>query len=1112
MYNIKHGYGCGIKATLLTASGEVCDLRRARYKGAVLVLPNGSTIPCADVSVDDITNTMYVRLLGDRELTTIGRYGILFNVKLANGVMYSSPIVMFADVQDDAEMEYRELNISIAVTVTYLPSNVAYTGSSPKISPNGTWLVYNDELNAYEDTGEPASYAGLTGEIQEVRESVETRTTTTFITEAVDVDWKTVGKNADGKLCVIGGDTQVADFIEGYLQANEYAKMTAIAQIYASMKWVEGKKYITASDIPSLVSAFTNDKGYITRDAIAPYAKKATTLGGYGITNAYTKEETNSKFFATTKIDGKTIKRDADGFMYVDFDGLPIDNETIYWDNGILKALGGGGGGGGVADSVAWVNVTGKPTWITDTKPKYDYSEILNLPDLSLYVSFGWIEKRGFITASALNGYATQSWVEDQGYLTEITSGDIESILGYQPYDGDANHKGFLTASALNGYATETFVNTALSNYLPKSGIAVGASTLANYFSSRPTSATPTAQSNGTMIQFKATSSMTEGKPSADAHVLHFYWDANSGYNAQFAIPNNPNGGHPQWRAMNGTTWGDWITLLDSGNFTDYALSLSGGTINGLVTISGSRADGGKNYVLAPFFKTSYCHLNVNLDNSFRTTLLGINDTSNDFIKPFRLGGSDQGMLKGNYAPIMAWGVGDTHAFINISPYATNKQNSQIGGGVGDKILWTEYLLHSGNFADYALPKDGNAVSATKLETARSIWGQSFDGTGGVNGHFTSTGGHGGFTLYAGIRHNEAISIERTSHDGTWLGLGIALNLDGNVGIGTVSPSEKLEVSGNVKATKFIGDVSGNAATATKLESSVNIWGQSFDGTGNVYGPATMNGSSVDLFWKCEGSQYALGFGIGSGNTNRGIYDFTNNSWLMYRDATLNIYFPKGNMCIGASGEASSTNRSLLNIDAFVPTNSIQLGSVSGNMLSIGVAGVYGTHIYTTGDGNGHINVCRSDANPIAYNLLLQELGGNVAVGGTTASAKLHVHGNLLTEGGITMYSQRSLKNILSYDGLSLEQLSMIQPIKFTWKDGRDNRYHVGGIADDVQSVIPEVIYRSNDYLTMDYGNAGFYVAASLIKPVVDHEQRIKVLESENKALREEIRQLKQTA
>ena len=59
--------------------------------------------------------------------------------------------------------------------------------------------------------------------------------------------------------------------------------------------------------------------------------------------------------------------------------------------------------------------------------------------------------------------------------------------------------------------------------------------------------------------------------------------------------------------------------------------------------------------------------------------------------------------------------------------------------------------------------------------------------------------------------------------------------------------------------------------------------------------------------------------------------------------------------------------------------------------------------------------------------------------------------------------------------------------------------------------VLPEVIYKTgeDDTLTMDYGNAAFAIAASLIKPVVNHEERIKMLEEENKRLKEEVEQLK---
>lgn len=92
-----------------------------------------------------------------------------------------------------------------------------------------------------------------------------------------------------------------------------------------------------------------------------------------------------------------------------------------------------------------------------------------------------------------------------------------------------------------------------------------------------------------------------------------------------------------------------------------------------------------------------------------------------------------------------------------------------------------------------------------------------------------------------------------------------------------------------------------NVASATKLQTARKIWGQDFDGTGNVNGVITDTGSSRDIGLICQGSSYKLGFIIGSGNTNRGIYDHTNNSWLLYRDASTNVLIPQGNVGIGTT-------------------------------------------------------------------------------------------------------------------------------------------------------------------------------------------------------------------
>ena len=79
------------------------------------------------------------------------------------------------------------------------------------------------------------------------------------------------------------------------------------------------------------------------------------------------------------------------------YDGLPIDNATIYWDldengNKILKAV---GSSGGVADSVAWANVTGKPDWLLDGK--IQYTEIEGIPDLSGFITKDYIDGK-FVT------------------------------------------------------------------------------------------------------------------------------------------------------------------------------------------------------------------------------------------------------------------------------------------------------------------------------------------------------------------------------------------------------------------------------------------------------------------------------------------------------------------------------------------------------------------------------------------------------------------------------------------------------------------------------------------------------------------------------------------
>lgn len=121
---------------------------------------------------------------------------------------------------------------------------------------------------------------------------------------------------------------------------------------------------------------------------------------------------------------------------------------------------------------------------------------------------------------------------------------------------------------------------------------------------------------------------------------------------------------------------------------------------------------------------------------------------------------------------------------------------------------------------DKVIPVSNNvATSATKLQTPRTIWGQSFDGTGNVNGTLSEVGNihfkvddsydigsddaasRYIYTHWLGARSGRKLELGANN---SGFGQGLCLDTNLNVGIGTNSPAYKLHVVGDIYSTASI--------------------------------------------------------------------------------------------------------------------------------------------------------------------------------------------------------------------------------------------------------------------------------------------------------------------
>lgn len=569
--------------------------------------------------------------------------------------------------------------------------------------------------------------------------------------------------------------------------------------------------------------------------------------------------------------------------------------------------------------------------------------------------------------------------------------------------------------------------------------------------------------------------------------------------------------------------------------------------------------------------------------------------------------------VRGNDKPIIVfWLRGGTATYRIYCSAGINSINTYYARtNVGSTSAGYEYyvepiaLSKSDNNGNYAKDSHitasifegsliGNADTATKLKTARTIWGQSFDGTQNVKGDMSDVGNlimNNHKTFYIKDTSGANIStVTLNSQNGFYLGYGVAeknylsclegniilfkttashtermrISADGNVGIGTSSPVDRLEVAGAITANDIYprsnnsysvgyssrrfsngyftqGIYVGNANTSANSNSSNSCVGRGY---------LELNASTpyIDFHHGNSSSDYTSRLVTTSNDTLNCTSNFTSSKNIRatgdvvaYSTGNAPAPFKYWYPSVDTSGNLSWTNST----STTTPTTRNIRGpqGATGPKGATGATGPQGPKGATGATGpqgpagpsfNGgnitNILSIRNSGYPTlelyrstsVYWRICVNTSNNTFCFKKWDTVVSYINGS----GDYVKNSDMRLKTRISTVRDVLDRIMRLDVFRYTLKYDPDKTVSIGLSAQQVSNEFPEIVSNDGDYLGIYYGQIG-PIAIQGIKELyrnmidvdrfvrstkswmTDKDKRIADLEKEVRDLREELNNLK---